>query len=290
MSFFKDKIYPPSLQIPKPIQLLAKFLFLVSKYFAIRFATYLFTTPIGFKRPKREIPMFESSQKRYIDVPAISKKVHVLSYGYSDKKVLLVHGWAGRDTQLFMIANKLLEKGFMVISLDAPAHGKSTGKQTNLIEYVDALKEVHKQLGPFDAAIGHSFGGMTILNTQSQLKIFNCIVTIGSGDKVSDILNNFSENLSLPKSFGKRLKQYFDKKWNVDIDDYASSKVAKNIDVPSLVVHDSIDGDVNVSCAINIRQNLSNGNLLVTKGLGHTKILRTKSVTNRIVEFIISNT
>ncbi|WP_296637367.1 hypothetical protein [Polaribacter sp.] len=33
------------------------------------------------------------------------------------------------STQLFMIANYLLEQGYMVISFDGPAHGASSEKQ-----------------------------------------------------------------------------------------------------------------------------------------------------------------
>jgi hypothetical protein len=51
-----------------------------------------------------------------------------------------------------------------------------------------------------------------------------------------------------------------------------------------------MDGDVFVSCAINIRQNLEKGKLYITNGLGHTKILRDKNITQKIVHFIKQNT
>ena len=71
----------------------------------------LFITPIKFSIPKREKVMLESAQKKTINVPSINqKRFQVLSYGYSKKKVLLVHGWAGRSTQLYMIADKLIRK------------------------------------------------------------------------------------------------------------------------------------------------------------------------------------
>lgn len=290
MSFFKDKKIPSNLKIPKIVTILMVISYFFSKRLTTLIASKLFTTPITFKRPKRELPMFEASQKKLIDIPKINKKIHVLTYGYSDKKVLLAHGWSGRDTQLFMIANTLLEHGFMVIAFDAPAHGKSTGKTTNLIEYIETIKEINEKMGPFTAAIGHSFGGMAILNTQAEKPIFKAITTIGSADKVSKILFNFSESLGLPITFGFKLITYFNKKWNITIDDYSSSNASTKINIPTLVVHDVLDGDVNVSCAINIRQHLKQGQLLITNGLGHTKILRTKEISNRIVNFIKENT
>ena len=60
----------------------------------------------------------------------------------------------------------------MVISLDASAHEKSTEKTTNLLEYIDTIKELDKKLDPFEAAIGHSFGSIAIMIMQFDLVIF----------------------------------------------------------------------------------------------------------------------
>jgi pimeloyl-ACP methyl ester carboxylesterase len=287
MQFFNsDKILPPSLHIPRPVQILMKFVYFFSTKFSLFIASKLFTTPVSFPTPIREKAMEESAQKKTLNVPAINKNIHILSYGFSDKKVLLAHGWAGRSTQLFMIANKLLENGFMVISFDGPAHGKSTGKTTNLVEYIETIKAISQKYGPFFAAVGHSFGSMALMNTQSKEKIFDKIVLVGSGDKVSDILLNFSRNLGLNKKFGYILIKYLEKKWQLNINDFATHNAAKKVEIPVLIVHDINDGDVNVSCAINIRQNIKNGKLLMTNGLGHTKILRNKNITHKIVEFI----
>lgn len=290
MHFFtNDKVLPPSLGIPKPLKLFIKTVSFFSDTLTLIIATKLFTTPINFKTPKRELGMEESSQKKTLKVPEINKEIHILSYGFSDKKVLLAHGWAGRSTQLFMIANKLLEKGFMVISFDAPAHGKSSGKTTDLLEYIATIKAIHKKFGPFEAAVGHSFGCMALMNIQSRFPIFKKIVTVGSGDKTSDILINFSKNLGLDAKFGFKLIKYLEKRWKLKVDDYATSKVAKKVSIPVLVIHDAIDGDVAVSCAINIRQNLKKGTIFISNGLGHTKILRDKKITTRIVDFIKEN-
>lgn len=291
MHFFsKDNILLPSLKIPAILKFLMKVSYFISTRLALILASRLFITPISFKTPLRELGMEESAQKKKLFVHSIQKNIHVLSYGFSDKKVLLAHGWAGRSTQLFMIANKLLEKGYMVISFDAPAHGNSSGKTTNLLEYVETIKSINEIYGPFEAAIGHSFGSMAIMNSQSEFPKFKTIVTIGSGDKVSEILINFSNSLGLNKNFGNQLISFFNKKWKINIDEFNTSVVANNIQIPALVVHDAIDGDVSVSCAVNIRQNLNNGKLFITNSLGHTKILRDKNVTNRIVKFITENT
>lgn len=286
MNFKNSKIFPPSLVIPKPIMLFAKGLQFISTTLTAKFGAKLFITPIKFATPKREKVMLESAQKKIINVNSIDRKIQVLSYGYSTKKVLLVHGWAGRSTQLYMIADKLLEKGYMVISFDGPAHGFSTGKTTAMPEFLDTIAEIDKQFGPFKAAVGHSFGGMSLYNSVANSFKIEKLVTIGAADKISDVILNFTTNLKVKSIVAQKVKSMFDKRWNIDIDSHSSSIVAKKIVIPTLVVHDSNDGDVPVSCAIKIRQNLQKGSLLITKGLGHTKILRNKKVTSTIVDFI----
>jgi pimeloyl-ACP methyl ester carboxylesterase len=286
----KSNILPPSLRIPKAVKWFFTVGYFISDRFTIYLASKLFTTPFGFKTPSRELEMTEASQKKMLHIKAINKDIHLLSYGFSDKKILLSHGWAGRSTQLFMIAHTLLEKGFMVISFDAPAHGKSTGKRTNLIEYIETIKAIHEEFGLFEAAIGHSFGAMALMNAQANSPIFKCLVTVGSADKVDDILLNFATNLGLDSNFGKKLIHYFEKKWNINLSDYDTSNAAKKVKIPAFIIHDTTDGDVSVSCAINIRQSLDKGTLFITNGLGHTKILRHKNTTQSIVNFITQNT
>lgn len=287
MNFKSSKIFPPSLVVPKPITLFAKGLQFISTTLTAKFGAKLFITPLKFTTPKREKVMQESAQKKTININKIDKKIQVLSYGYSTKKVLLVHGWAGRSTQLYMIADKLLEKGYMVISFDGPAHGFSTGKTTMMPEFLDTITEIDNQFGPFEAAVGHSFGGMCLYNAVANNFNIKKLVTIGAADKISDVILNFTNNLKVKPIVAKKIKKEFDNYWKTDIDLHSSSVVAKKVTIPALIVHDSNDGDVPVSCAIKIRQNLQKGSLLITKGLGHTKILRDKEVTSAIVDFII---
>lgn len=286
----QQKELKASLVIPKPVIFFSKSVHFFSSGLAVRLAARLFTTPINFKTPERELAMAKSAQNKKLTITKTGKEIHLLSYGYSKKKVLLVHGWAGRSTQLFAFADKLLEKGYMVISFDGPAHGKSTGKTTDLLDFLTTIKQIDKEYGPFEAAIGHSFGGICLYNAVSDFLKVKTFASIGSGNRVSHILEQFIKNLKLPNSAYQQLQLYIEKKWGVIVDDYASGKVANKIDIPVLVIHDTEDGDVPVSNAQTIRQNLQKGSLLITHGLGHTKILRDPNVVNRTVEHIIQNT
>ena len=280
----------PSLIIPKPVSYFAKILELISSRLANFFGIRLFITPVNFPIPKREQYMLKSAQKKRLYIPEIKKEIEILSYGYSKKKVLLVHGWSGRSTQLFAFADKLLENGYMVISFDGPAHGKSTGKTTMMPEFLKTIQKINTTFGPFEAAIGHSFGATSLYNAAATFLDIKTFIAIGSGDRISDIISNFVKNLYLNEKSAKKIQLGLEKKWMIHVDDFSSSTVAKKIKIPVLVVHDIIDGDVPVSCAYRIRQNLEKGSLLITNGLGHTKILRNNEIVHKSIKFIIQHT
>jgi pimeloyl-ACP methyl ester carboxylesterase len=276
-------------KIPTSIIITGKILQFISPLLATKFAVKLFGTPIRYKTPEREKMMANSAKKELLFIPELNKKVMVYTYGYSKRKILLVHGWSGRGTQLYKIADKLLENGFMTISFDAPAHGESSGNTTMMTEFIITSKFLEATYGSFEFAVGHSLGGMAILNSIKQgLKIKKAII-IGAGDIITDIIIDFVKKLELKPKIVIKIKKYFLKKYDEDIDNYSASTAAKKVVVPTLVIHDSEDKDVPVSCAYNIRQNLKQGELLITNGLGHRRILKDNQVINRIIEYINRN-
>lgn len=77
-------------------------------------------------------------------------------------KVLLLHGWGGRASQLGAFAQPLVDAGFGVLAIDAPAHGRSPGRATSIFQIAEAVLALDREHGPFAAAITHSFGGMCL--------------------------------------------------------------------------------------------------------------------------------
>ncbi len=272
--------------IPKAIIFTAKTLQFISTDLAVKFAKKLFTTPIKHKLPKRELEMEANSIQEFVEIPSLSKKIRVYHYGNSNKKVLLVHGWSGRGTQLVKIADKLLELGYSTISFDAPAHGKSPGNSTLMTEFIASILELEKKFGPFEYIIGHSLGGMSTLNAIKQgLKVKKAVI-IGSGDSVNDILHDFVSKLELKKNIAIKMKDSFEKEYQMNMESFSANVAAKDVKVPVLVVHDEQDEDVPYSASENIHKHLDNSELLLTENLGHRKILGDKEVINNIVKFI----
>ncbi|RUA12621.1 MAG: alpha/beta hydrolase [Flavobacteriia bacterium] len=276
----------PGVKIPRSLINSAKALQFVSKDLTAVFLGKIFATPPRFKTPEREKMMEKSAKSEFFRIDSIEKDIKIYTYGFSKKKVLLAHGWSGRGTQLYNLADKILENRMMVISLDAPAHGSSSGKITNMLEYLETLKFIDEKYGPFHAAIGHSWGGMTLLLAVANGLRTEKLVTIGADDKISEVLISFVKKFELKPVIAKKIKIFYDKKLNRNIDELSSTKSAEKITIPTLVVHDSEDLFVPVSSAYRIRQKLKKGTILVTHGLGHHKIFKNPKVIQKIINFI----
>lgn len=285
MSKSKNKV-KKNLEIPQVILLTAKILQAISSKLTVLFAAKLFTTPIKHKIPKREYLMDQNSTQNTVFIPSIQKEIVLYHYGNSTKKVLLVHGWSGRGTQLVKIADEMLKLGYMTLSFDAPAHGKSKGNSSIMTEFIASILEIDKQYGPFEFAIGHSLGGMSVLNAIKQNLQVKKAVIIGSGDIIQDIIDDFIGKLKLKPEYGVKLKDHFEAKFGGKMNDYSAYKAAEKTEIPVLIVHDKGDDDVSVKAAYHIQKHLKNSEIMITEGLGHRKILGDDTVTQKIIEFI----
>jgi pimeloyl-ACP methyl ester carboxylesterase len=282
----KSTVHTQSLKIPKIILHTSKLIAFFSSKLVTLFAAKLFTTPTKYKVPKRELTMESKSLKSTLTIPAINKEITLYEYGISDRKILLVHGWAGRGTQLFKIADALLQKNYKTISFDAPAHGKSQGSSAVMMDFIASILEIDKIHGPFEGIVGHSLGGMSVLNAIKNGMKVNKAIIIGSGDVVSDIINDFIAKLKLDPKIGISLRSHFEEKYKDDMNNYSASHAANEVPIPVLVIHDADDPEVPLSAAKNIHNHLKKGELMVTNGLGHRKILGNSKVIEATIAFL----
>ncbi|MBQ4819369.1 alpha/beta hydrolase [Aquimarina sp. MMG016] len=282
----KDLIPIQTLLVPKSIQYTGKLLNWLSPFVASRFAARIFLTPFGYQMPEREKLMYDNSKKEKVFIDKVNRDIIIYQYGDSDKKVLLSHGWSGSGTQLSKIADQLLLNGYSTVSFDAPAHGKAPGKRTIMPHFLETINYIEKEYGPFEAAIGHSLGGMALLRTTKFGLSIKKLVIIGTANSITAVTKNFAKSLGLSKKVAQHLKTYFDKRYGEDLDNYSGSVSAAGVKIPTLVIHDKNDVDVHYSSAHEIVDKLEKGKLLLTENLGHRKILGNDKVISEIIKFI----
>ena len=282
----KEKTPVQRLLVPTYILVTARILSSLSTTLASRFAAWLFLKPFRYKLPEREKEMDEQAIQTRLNVPAIEREIVVYEYGQAPEKILLVHGWSGRGTQLAKIAKALLKNGYSTISFDAPAHGKAPGNMSMMPHFIECIHYLEKEYGPFTAAIGHSLGGMSSLRAVKEGLQLQKLVIIGTANSITHITREFTANLEMNETVAKKMKAYFDEKFGEDMDTYSGAVSASAVKIPTLVIHDEQDVDVHISSAYEIRDVLENGELMITEGLGHRRILGDKDVINKITTFL----
>jgi pimeloyl-ACP methyl ester carboxylesterase len=127
---------------------------------------------------------------------------------------------------------------------------------------------------------------MSLLNSVKKGLDINRLVIIGSGDIVKDIIDDFVQKLELEPQISDLLETHFEKNAAQTMNSYSSFYVAQSISIPVLIIHDENDNEVPVKCAYHIHENLKNSTLLITKNLGHRKILGDRKVIEKVIHFI----
>ncbi len=242
----------------------------------------LFLTPKKHQRPLAEKPWFESARKRKLKCGYAVNEWGVLGC----PKVLLVHGWEGRGSQMGAFAEPLVSAGYHVIALDGPAHGDSEGHETNAGVFSRALVTVQKELGPLRALIGHSFGGgCSILAMDMGLQTEK-FVTISSPSDYAQVVQGFLNFVKMSPMANRAFYKILTYKAQLQLTDLSISKMGAKLNIPILIVHDQNDKEVSFVNAINLHEAWSQSELLKTEGLGHRRILKDNTVIQKVVDFI----
>jgi pimeloyl-ACP methyl ester carboxylesterase len=259
----------------------------ISPQLAGRAAYKLWLTPARFPTPSSEQAVLESAEIEYYMINR--RTIATYSWGQTGPTVLLVHGWSGRGTQLGAFVEPLINAGYRVLSFDGPAHGGSSGKQTNLYEIADVILGLNGRYGPFESVITHSFGGPCLAAAMQQGLNTSSVVSISPPASFTTLVDKFADTLSIPekavKDFVRRCEDVFGK----DIFEQASmANNVRELDLPALVIHDEDDADIPWRDGQAVAQAWKNASFIKTSTLGHRRILRNPSIIEAAVDFIKS--
>jgi pimeloyl-ACP methyl ester carboxylesterase len=272
------------MKIPPVIKFTAKILEKISPKLALRFGLALFYKPIKFPRPRREEALYNSANRDYFEFKG--RNIRTYEWLHGEKKVLLVHGWSGRGTQMNKIIEAFTKENYSVYSFDAPAHGESEGKTTHMYEFVDSIVEMEKKFGIFDLIIGHSMGGVATLNAVNRGVNVPRVAIIGTPNLIRNVISDFCMNINFTDKMIPLIVRYIENKYKESIESVSSENVGNKIDIPILIIHDQNDVDVQYSEALAIKNKVIKAELFTTKGLGHRLVLANKKVVDKLLDFI----
>jgi len=254
-----------------------------------KIAFRLFRTPRMKAKHRVSDKILEAAKINEILVGANIIKVY--EWGEGDKNILLAHGWESRGTAMRSFVQPLVNQGFKVVAFDGPAHGNSTGKRTNILEFAQTITAIINRLGGVNAVITHSFGGMCLTYASRllmpEVKIPKAVM-VAVPTNFDDILLKIGETMNFSDSVKKDVdKMVFDIAGEYPIDMHIPKAVGKTQIENLLVVHDKKDPIVEFRFAEEIHATWLESKLIATEGLGHYRIMKHDGVIDRVVDFII---
>lgn len=254
---------------------------------ASRVAADLFMKPRRFPAPPREKAILANGSPFTVKLGA-STEVRAWRFGQGPA-VLLAHGWEGRGSQLTPFVAPLVERGYSVVTFDAPGHGASAGSRSSLPHFAWALRGVADAVSEnsgVHAVVAHSFGcAAATLALRDGLPVQRLVYLSPPLNPV-EYTARFGDILGLDTAtiagMQKRIEERFARKWS----DYSLEESARAMTAPLLVVHDRDDRETLWSEGQALANAWPGARLLTTEGLGHRRILRDASVIGEVTQFI----
>lgn len=212
-------------------------------------------------------------------------------WGSGPRTVLLLHGWRGRASQFAPLVRELVYEGYRVVSFDAPAHGASKGRRTDVRDWVALAEQLQSIHGPFEALVGHSFGALAALSAARSTVPVPAVVAIAGAAGPLAFLEEFAREFRLDPATAENLRSRFHRRLALDEQTvetrYDAAQHPLPADTALLVVHDR--GDRRMPDADSLRLHAAHGDrsrLLRTEGVGHTRVLSADATLDAVVALI----
>lgn len=203
-------------------------------------------------------------------------------------RILLVHGWGGRGSQLFSFLDPLRAAGLEVLAFDAPGHGDSSSGAPDVAGLVDVIRALDQAHGPFSGAIGHSMGAGALLTAVNEGARIERVVAIGGPSRLQGVAERFARALDLGPEASRRFEAGLRKRFgDQTLARFDMTQGLVQRAVPALVLHDVDDRDVPFEEARLLADAWPGARLLPTAGLGHRRILRDPVVVEETASFLL---
>lgn len=276
---------------------------IVNKYLPLAFGTYynflavfsartaaqkafkLFCTP----RKGHILP----SQQAFLTAAACrveqinEQRIQTYKWAGQKETILLLHGWESNSFRWHNLIGILQKEGYNIISIDAPAHGNSSGEVFNVPLYVDGIRDAVLRYHP-KYMIAHSIGGMAAIYHQYKYpeNPLQKLVTIGSPSEFSALIDQYKGILKYNNKVEIALDNHVQENFGFRIKDFSTAAFAREIDIKGLLIHDELDQITPVSASERVHANWKNSRFITTKGLGHS--MHQIEVSDSILDFLKS--
>ncbi len=207
------------------------------------------------------------------------------------RRFLVVHGWGSAAAYISALAQGLAADGDEVVVLDFPGHGLSSGRYLHMRLAVDVILEAERRFGQFDGAVGHSFGGASLMLAAGGIMdgvdrlATPRLAVIGAPSRIEWLFDAFSRVTGLDDRAKLAMIRLAENVAGASLSNFDTVAVAHKIDTPLLVVHAKDDKEVDAAHAERFLP-LDNATVHWANGLGHRRIISDPGVIQTIRSFL----
>lgn len=209
-------------------------------------------------------------------------------WGQSNKKILLLHGWGGSPFDFKYMIQALVAGGYEVISYDAPAHGASDGKKTNLVQWMHVLEQLLRRTGPVHAVIGHSLGGLSAALTLVHKEItVPRLILASSAVSAPAVFQDSLRDFHIPGEVMPILEELVRKRLHQNLHEMDLFLHINQIKASQiLVVYDENDPIAKADQISEFVEKYPAIQSLKINGEGHFRIMKNEKVIHKVLEFL----
>jgi pimeloyl-ACP methyl ester carboxylesterase len=246
------------------------------------------STPKFRKLKKFEENALDSAKKEKIGF----KNYEIQTYIWGDeyhKTVLPIHGWEGHAGNFGALISILLDKGYKIISFDAPSHGSSSVGKTNMFEFTECSSAMMKKYNP-NFIISHSFGSVSSIVSISEnqdVEIEKWIMITTPND-YRDRMNGFADYFKLSDRARKELVNIVEKDSKVRIRTLNMTYYGKLIPnmKEAIIIHSKADIVLPIEQARSAKKAIPKSRLIEIEKAGHFNILWSSRLKELVMELM----
>lgn len=248
-------------------------------------AERLFLTPPRPRDPVAAITDFIDARSDFVQHKG--RRLATWSWGpNSAPAVLLAHGWGGSARQMRPFVFPLVSAGYRVVAYDQPAHGLSGGTLTGLPDFADALARVAGHHGGIIGGIAHSLGGPATAFALARGLALERVVLVSPPSDLLGYSRRFARWHWIPESVRSAMQAAVEERFGVRWAEFELSRLGPTLSGQALVIHDRGDRVVPWTQGQTFARHWPGARLLLTQGLGHTRILEDEATVRAAAEFI----
>jgi pimeloyl-ACP methyl ester carboxylesterase len=244
-----------------------------------------------FVRPRRRLCDYRSqlpAGARRLDIAYRDQTLTGWRWGDHGPAVLLVHGWEDHCGAMLALVEPLLQRGFRVVTMDAPGHGLSPAMDTHLLDTGEALAALMEQAGRFEAIIAHSYGAAatSLLLARQPHWAPDHLTLVSPMQDIRQHMAIFAGIAGLSPAAWSRLQHRVQDQLGQALDGISILSAASRFSAPGLVIHDRQDPLIPYAVSARLVERWRSAQLLATEGLGHRRTLRCRELVGRIATHI----